>query len=469
MEPSTDCVRSWLRSLTSQQRAALRAAIATGTVPLENREAEWLDRWELYARDEQLEPAGDWRVWYLRGGRGSGKTRTGAETLAGWIAGHEPGDWAIIAPTYGDARDVCVEGPSGLIRALGGRVENWNRSIGELFTVDGHRVFIDGADDGALRIQGKNLRGCWCDEVGLWRNPTRAWGESLSFAVRLEPGRIVATGTPKMGNVLVRELLADPTVVVTNMRTLDNAANLHPDAVRYLIDKWGGSRLGRQELEGEFLEDVPGALWSMELIDRCQVDGVPELDRIVVGVDPSGSRDEDIGTSETGIVVAGFSRQYQHGFVLADWSLHGSPEQWGRRVCHAFEQFQADMVVAERNFGGEMVSTVIKMANRNVPVRLVNAARGKAVRAEPVAVLYDQGRVFHADRFPKLEDQMTGWVPGAGMDSPDRLDALVWALTELMVEAPARMRVVERAGFREPVVRRGDLVLVGEQYVDRER
>jgi len=441
-------------------------------VPLDNRESAELDRWELYARDEQLEPAGDWRVWYLRGGRGSGKKRTGSETLADWIARYPPGDWAIMAPTYGDARDVCVEGRSGLIAALGSRVENWNRSIGELFVAGGSRVFIDGADDGGLRIQGRNLRGAWCDEIGLWARPMRAWAESLSFAVRLAPARIVATGTPKHGNVLVKKLLQDDAVVVTAMRMIDNAANLDPAAVADLIERYSGTRLGRQELEGEFLEDVPGALWTPEIIDSARHPvgaELPPMTRVVVAVDPSGSKDEDAGTSETGIVVAAVSRVTGHGYVLADMSMHGSPDEWGRQVSAAFDLFEADLVVAEKNFGGEMVRTVLQTVRRNLPIRLVTASRGKTVRAEPVAALYEQGRVHHVGVFDRLERQMTEWVDGAGMDSPDRLDALVWAFTELMVRASGEMRQVPyRQGASEPVVRRGELVFHGSRYVDKE-
>lgn len=221
--------------------------------------------WLTHARPEQLEPAGDWRVWYLRGGRGAGKTRTGAETLARWIWTHDPGEWAIVAPTFADAK-LCAESrTSGLIQALGGvgaGVRTWNRSEGVIYVANGAEVYLDGADDGAKRIQGHNLRGAWCDEVGLWRDWSQAWNESLQFAIRAEPARIVATGTPKMAHPLIAHLLAAPGVEVTHMRTVDNAENLDQATLDYLLAEYGGTTLGRQELEGEFIAALEGSLLS---------------------------------------------------------------------------------------------------------------------------------------------------------------------------------------------------------------
>jgi predicted phage terminase large subunit-like protein len=219
------------------------------------------DAWHLKARKEQLSPEGDWRVWYLRGGRGSGKSRTGAETLAEWEGMFPPGEYAIIAPTFADGRDTCVEAAeSGLLAVLDKRVApgGWNRSIGELHLRSGSKIYVDGADDGALRIQGKNLRGAWCDEIGLWKMWDRAWNESLIFAVRHEPARIVATGTPKMGHGLVRQLMEDESVIVTAMRTDDNIENLHPAAIKEYYERYGGSLRGRQELEGEWISAIEG-------------------------------------------------------------------------------------------------------------------------------------------------------------------------------------------------------------------
>ena len=436
------------------------------------------EKWRQQARPEQLPPDGGWRVWYLRGGRGAGKTRTGAETLAGWIladldAGPLDGNWAVVAPTYGDARDTCVEGPSGLINALGGRggpfVQDWNRSMGELKLWNGAIVYADGADDGAYRIQGKNLRAAWCDEVGLWRRWDEAWNESLQFAVRLAPGRIVATGTPKQGNKLVRELVSDPAVPVSSMRTLDNAGNLDQGAIDYLLGKYAGTRLGRQELDGELLDDVPGALWTHSLLEQQRVTVAPlDLLRVVVGVDPKVSKDEN--ANEAGIIVAAVDDTNRHGWVLADYSVDGGPEKWGRAVVSAYHNpaWKADRVVAETNQGGDLVRHLIHTIDKSVAYKAVHASRGKQARAEPVAALYEQGRVHHVGPFPQLEDEMTTWTPSPGVPSPNRMDALVWALTDLMV-GPGEMKVFDRRAYSEPVVRRGDLVLRGERYVDKER
>lgn len=217
-------------------------------------------RWRMHARPEQIQPEGDWRIWYLMGGRGSGKSRTGSETLAEWEAQH-PGEYAIIAPTFADARDTCVEAPvAGLLDVLGKRVGNggWNRSLGEIHLKSGSKIYVDGADDGALRIQGKNLNGVWGDEAGLWKMWDLAFNESISFAVRHAPAKIVMTGTPKMGHGLVRQLVTDPTVVKSNMHTSDNMQNLAPHAVQDLYRRYGGTRLGRQELEGEWISAIEG-------------------------------------------------------------------------------------------------------------------------------------------------------------------------------------------------------------------
>lgn len=218
------------------------------------------ERWLRIARPEQIPPAGDWRIWYLMGGRGSGKSRAGAEELA-YMESQTPGEYAIIAPTFADGRDTCVEAPgAGLLAILGPRVApgGWNRSLGEIHLKSGSKVYVDGADDGGLRIQGKNLNGAWADEVGLWKMWDRAWNESLIFAVRHDPARIIATGTPKMGHGLVRQLVEDPNVIVSQMHTSDNVHNLHPAAVAELYSRYGGTRLGQQELEGEWISALEG-------------------------------------------------------------------------------------------------------------------------------------------------------------------------------------------------------------------
>ncbi len=431
-----------------------------------------------HSRTAQRPPKGWSRTFYLVGGRGSGKTRAGAEIFADLILSSPPlesgedSEWAIVAPTYADARDVCMEGPSGLLKALGSAAGNWNRSMGELYVRNGAKVFIDGADDGAYRIQGKNLRGNWSDEIGLWRNWQTAWNESLAFAIRLEPGLIVATGTPKTGHGLVRELLGDPAVVVTRMRMLDNAPNLHEATVQMLTDKWAGTRRGRQELEGEFIEDVAGALWTPETIERHRIHAVPvevKMSRCVVGVDPSGASDEDTGADSIGIIAAGWSITTGHGYVLSDKTVNAGPHAWASEAVALYHQTNADLIVAEKNFGGEMVRYTIHTIDDTVPVKLVSASRGKAVRADPVSALYEQGKIHHVGVFPELEEQLTTWVPDDPRQaSPDRLDALVWCFTELMVKGGGQAKSVSYTGGGSPPVRvRGDLRQVGEKYVDR--
>lgn len=417
-----------------------------------------------HCRAEQRLPQGDWRVFYLRGGRGSGKTRGAAEAFVSLIRKHEPGEWGIIAPTFGDARDTCVEGPSGILAILdpselrgGSKAGAWNRSIGELFLADGSRIVIDGADDGALRIQGKNLRGAWSDEIGLWRKWDMAWNESLAFAVRIEPALIISSGTPKSGHGLVRQLLNDATVRTHHLRTLDNAANLAPAALKALLDRYQGTRLGRQELEGELLEDVEGALWTLSRIDAGRISDIPrKISRIVVAVDPSGSA----GGDECGIIVAGKGPCHEracidaglegeeHGFVFEDRSLQAHPNDWAAEVVAAYDENSADRVVAERNYGADMVETILRTHAPNLSFKDVHARKGKQARAEPVAALYEQGKVHHVGVFPELEDQLCAWRPDEGMHSPDRLDALVYALTELLLgETPQDLSDFSVAGL----------------------
>lgn len=406
-------------------------------------------------------------MWYVQGGRGSGKTRSGAEALAELIKttieqgdGDEDGDWGVCAPTFGDARDVCVEGPSGLRHALAGFTDGswgkaWNRSQGQLKLANGATLFADGADDGAPRVQGKNLRGLWADEVGLWRKWEKAWDESIAFAVRLDPAVIVATGTPKAGHGLVKRLISGdetlgipPADRVTKMRMADNIANLSRTQVDRLTARYGGTSLGRQELEGELLDEVEGALWTLRLIDQHRRAEAGPMARIVVGVDPQGSAE----TGTTGIVPAGSSKgqcpcgesNLPHAFVLDDASVSASPDGWARAAIGSFERAKADRFAAERNFGGDMVESTIRTAWAAAPVTMVNASRGKVQRAEPIAALYEQGRVHHVGTFGDLESEMVTWTQLEAW-SPNRLDALVWAITELGLSEWREARVGARA------------------------
>lgn len=395
--------------------------------------------WHRAARPEQRIPEGDWRVWYLQGGRGSGKTRSAAEALAELIEDSPVGEWAIIAPTYGDGRDTCMEGPSGLLQALGlpRTYQGWNRSMGELRLPEGGIVYVDGADDGALRVQGKNLRGAWCDEVGLWRRWDLAWNESIAFAVRLEPALLIASGTPKQGHGLVRLLVNDPSVRKSRLRTRDNLANLSPVAVAELEARFAGTRQGRQELDGELLTDTPGALWSLAQFETpgFRMSEFPDLERLVVAIDPAVTSNET--SDESGIVAAG--RSGDRTYVLEDQSMRADPHTVAVTAVRMYHDLAADRIVVEDNNGADWIPALIRTVDASVRVDKVHASRGKALRAQPVAGLYEQGRVHHVGQLAQLEDQMCSWTPES-KSSPDRLDALVWAVTALHPELSGSKR-----------------------------
>jgi phage terminase large subunit-like protein len=414
-------------------------------------------RYELWLRQSAHNPgqqqppelaAGTKGIWYARGGRGSGKTRVGAESFAHWVLSNPPGDWGVIAPTFADARDKCIEGVSGLKPIFGPLVAKWNRSIGEMHLHTGARIMIDGGDDGALRVQGENLMGAWIDEVGLIRDWETTWEDSVSFAVRLDPGLIMATGTPK-GNVgLVKLLREDEDCVETYLRLVDNERNLSAKQLRRLKRRYEGTRRGRQELHGEVLDDVEGALWAWAMIEANRMKRERQADvlrthgrRAVVAVDPATTAGED--SDETGIVVCARTpgsadllkhlpdeaRRHDHGFVLADESGRYSPMGWAETAVRLYHELGLDRIVAERNQGGDMVESTIRTVDPNVPVTLVWAAKGKQPRAEPISALYEQNRMHHVGTFPELESEQTSWVPGE--DSPNHMDAAVWGFTDL--------------------------------------
>lgn len=409
--------------------------------------------WLQQAHEGQLPPAsflsGDTPIWYARGGRGTGKTRTGAETFAGLVLSSPPGDWGIVAPTFGDARDVCVEGVSGIKGIFGPLVAKWNRSIGEMHLHTGARIMIDGGDDGALRVQGENLLGAWIDEVGLIRDWETTWEDSLSFAVRLDPGLIMATGTPKGKVGLVKTLLEDPECVETYLSLAANEHNLSERVLRRLRKRYEGTRRGRQELHGEVLDDVEGALWTWAMIEANRRKAEGEQARVlrthgrrcVIAVDPATTAGED--SDETGIIACARTpgtadllkdlseeaRRVDHGFVLEDKSGRYSPMGWAEAAVALYYELGADRIVAERNQGGDMVESTIRTVDPNVPVTLVWAAKGKQPRAEPISALYEQNRVHHVGTFPELESEQTSWVPGES--SPNHMDACVWGFTDL--------------------------------------
>lgn len=296
------------------------------------------------------------------------------------------------------------------------------------------------------QLRGPQHDAAWCDELAKWRYCQETW-DQLQFGLRLgDFPRTIITTTPRP-LPLIRKLVADPKVAVTRGATWDNKANMPESFILEIEDKYAGTRLGRQELEGEILDDIPGALWTRESIDNYRLkDDVPDLERIFVSVDPATSAEE--GSDETGIVVVGYARDkdgYARGYVLEDASMKGQPEEWAKKVVHLYRKHQADKIIAEKNQGGDMVSAVIKAVDRSVPIELVHASRGKYIRAEPISALYEQGRVHHVGRFDKLEDQMCLFsvdnLRSPNMGSPDRVDALVWGLTKIFDKITSRRRI----------------------------
>lgn len=373
----------------------------------------------------------DYSVWLVSAGRGLGKTMLGSNWIVEQALKHPGSEWAVIAPTFRDVSKTCIAGSTGVLAALQpGELVNYNRSALALTLRGGATIWGYSADQ-PERLRGANLWGAWCDEIGSWRYPD-TWYASLMPALRIgEHPRVVATTTPRVV-ALIRDLMTreDGSVHVTTGSTWENAANLSTAALAELRRRYDGTRLGRQELEGELLQDIEGALWQRDDIDACRIipDAVPELVRVVVSIDPAVTSGED--ADETGIIVAGEGRD-QRGYVLADLTMQGTPDACMRKAVGAYYAYQADCIIAEVNNGGDYVRDLLRTVDPLVPYRAVRASRGKMVRAEPVSALYEQHRVSHAGVFPELEDQMCTWVPDSPLGSPDRVDALVWAFSEL--------------------------------------
>jgi len=417
------------------------------------RSEQWFEElvgsWCAWARPGQIPPEGGWRVWLLMAGRGYGKTRAGAEWVH-HLAEEEDLRIALVGPTEEEVRKVMIEGASGLLACARDRERpEWEPSKGVLTWPSGSRAFVySGANPESLR--GPEHDHAWCDEIAKWAQPEAAW-DNLMFGLRRgRYPRVLATTTPRPIR-LVRRLLPRDDVDVTRGRTADNVL-LAESFVDYVTGLYGGTRLGRQELEGELIEDVEGALWPRDLIEASrQNDALPRdsLRRVVIGVDPpagvggpstgsgQGSSTGSGQSSACGIVVVGLGED-GIGYVLADASVAGlRPEGWARSVARAAETWGADRVIAEGNQGGAMVESVLRSAEINLPVRIVHARHGKSARAEPVAGLFENGRAKFVGAFPELEDELAGLTIAGGYEgpgrSPDRADAMVWALTELML------------------------------------
>ena len=393
--------------------------------------------WRSIARPEQLPPPGDWTTWLYLGGRGAGKTRAGGEGVREWIETEKCGRVALIAPTQGDARDVMIEGESGIMSIC----PNSNRPTFEpskrrLTWPNGAIATLFSAEE-ADRLRGPQHDGLWADELAAWKGARNAWDMAmLGLRIGQRPQAIVTT-TPKPTPLLCALIKrAGRDVVVTRSTTYANRDNLAGSFFSQIIRQYEGTRLGRQELNAEILDDFPGALWTRAILDRANAPvSVPEMWRIVVAVDASGARGADDELADSiGIVVAGKGLDGR-AYVLADRSCKLSPAGWGRRAVEAYRDFKADRVVYERNYGGAMIEHVLRTADRSIACKEVVASRGKVVRAEPIAALYEQGRVSHVAAFAELEDQQCLMTSDGyrGDGSPDRVDALVWALSELML------------------------------------
>ena len=401
--------------------------------------------WSVWRRPKQTTPPGDWRVWLILAGRGFGKTRTGAEFVREQVNAGRYSRIALVGATAADVRDTMIEGESGLLAVFPPdqrpRYEPSKRRV----------TFHNGATASAFsadepdRLRGPNHDLAWADELAAWRY-VDAW-DQLMLGLRLgDHPRVVVTTTPRP-TALIRRLARsdDGTVHATTGSTYENAANLAADFIAEMRRRYEGTRLGRQELEAQILDDVEGALWDRVAIDETRTTDTPPLRRIVVAIDPAVTSGEN--SDETGIIVAGVA-QNGDAYILDDRTMRASPNDWASAAVAAYHRHKADLIVAEANQGGDLVENVLKAVDPRVPVHLVRASRGKRTRAEPVAALYEQRRAHHVGFFPELEDQLCSWVPDVG-SSPDRLDALVWALTDLVVDRARSAPVVVPASLEQ--------------------
>lgn len=412
---------------------------------LSDAEAEaLLYSWRFHARPAQILPGTegaaisetDWIFWLLLAGRGFGKTRTGAETVREWA--DNPNERILmIAPTADDVRSVMLEGPSGLLNCYPPSGKPDFNPSRHLIQFPSGAVGITRSADEPERLRGPQFTKFWADELCAWNYPQEAW-DQIMFGFRLKTARLqgIITTTPKPLPVL-KAILADPATVVTRGSSYDNRDNLSEQFYQKVIRPYEGTRLGRQEINAELLEDIQGALWTRGMIDAARIQRSDMrwdlITRIVVAIDPAVSTTDE--SDETGIIVAALARS-GHVVILDDLTCRLSPGEWAKVAIAAYKARQADRIIGEVNNGGDLVERNIRAAHggEKVAFRAVRASRGKAVRAEPVAALYERGRIHHCGSFTELEDQMCSYVPGVTKKSPDRLDALVWAVTDLVLD-----------------------------------
>lgn len=425
MHSAESCYDGWLSSLTLPKLELLTTHLPRSLAEV------WERDWVCWGRPEQRPPAGDWRCWVFMGGRGAGKTRAGAEWVSGLARRGDAGRIALIGPTFHDVREVMIEGHSGL-RSLSHERPRYEASRRRLVWSNGAQAACLSAEDPEA-LRGPQFDAAWCDELCYWAYPDETL-ETLQFGLRIgERPRMMVTTTPRPMRALKRLLAASDTVM-TRSTTLDNKDNLSADFIAAVEARWQGTARHRQELLGELIEEQEGALWKRAELEALRVRPEGAFDRIVVAVDPPAS--VGANADACGIVAAasrgeGLARE---AIVLADASVQGAaPHEWAARAAELARTVGAHAIVAEANNGGEMVRAVLKAAAPDCLVRLVRASEGKRARAEPIAALYAQGRVKHAAAFPHLEDEMCGFGAEGFNESPDRLDALVWALTDLLL------------------------------------
>tara|TARA_R110000868_G_scaffold115413_2_gene308197 strand:+ start:39 stop:1403 length:1365 start_codon:yes stop_codon:yes gene_type:complete len=399
--------------------------------------------WNFWARPAQLEPAGDWNVWFINAGRGFGKTRAGVEWVREQVKSGKK-RIAAVASTNSDIERVMVKGESGFLsvcwegdKTYKGKeigFPEWSPTKRSLTWKNGAKVEFYSAEE-PERLRGPQFEAAWCDELAAWNKDIDTW-DMLQFCLRLgKHPRICVTTTPKPTK-LVRRLVKDPKTLITSGSTFDNAANLADTYITAVKAQYEGTRLGRQELYAEVLEEAEGALWDTDTLDACQITKaeVPPLNRIVVALDPAVTANAE--SDMTGICVAGVDVN-GIAYILGDYTLKGTPQQWALKAIELYNEFGADRIVAEVNQGGLMVKQTIHGEDETVAYKAVRASRGKYARAEPISALYERGVVKHvrdADaNLLELETQMRTWEPLGSIGSPDRLDAMVWALTELML------------------------------------
>ena len=407
----------------------------------------YLYHWPYWARENQRPPKGDWTTWLILAGRGFGKTRVGAEWIRYCVEGKTPlgssseaaERIAFIAETAADARDVMVEGEAGILEISPPDFRPlYEPSKRRLTWPNGAVATLYNARE-PDQLRGPSHDHAWFDELAKFRYAEDTWDQA-QFGLRLgsRPRQIITT-TPRPIKVL-KQIIADPDTVITRGSTYDNISNIAEAFAKKIISRYAGTRLGRQEIDAELLEDTPGALWTRDRIDELRKGwkDKPDLVRVVVAIDPAVTSGDD--SDLTGIIVAGKGSD-GHAYVIDDLTMKGTPDQWARVAVEAYHKYEADRIVAEVNQGGDMVEHLIRTVDSNVSYKHVHAMRGKVIRAEPVAALYEQGKVHHLGSFSELEDQMCAFTNDfdkktAGY-SPDRVDALVWALSEFMFRRPA--------------------------------